>query len=95
MGQIILSKPPVVIQDWSVVDDVISPAYRDLAPGYRLTGTTFGSAGSRWDLVYSSAILSVDEVRGLVETGNMVYQLGKIDEHYERWLIRRSLETAA
>lgn len=95
MGQITLTNPPVLIQDWSVVDDVISPAYRDLAQGYRLTGTTLGSAGRRWDLVYSSAILSIDGARGLVETSHTVYQLGQINEHYERWMRQRSLDAAA
>lgn len=95
MGQITLSKPPVPIEDWSVVNDVISPMYRDLAPGYRLTGTTFRAAGCRWDLIYSSAILNIDEARGLVETSHTVYRLGRIDEHYDLWLRRRSVDTAA
>ncbi|MGB6134163.1 MAG: hypothetical protein WCC14_10875 [Acidobacteriaceae bacterium] len=88
-------KPKVRIENWSVVDDVISPAYRELAPGYRLTGSTF----RHWDLpsglIYTSAILRVDPGASLVETAEAVYQLGKVDGRYERWFLGSSIEDAA
>lgn len=95
MGRSAKCKPLVRIEDWSVVDDVVSPAYRDLAVGYRLTGMTSGDRNLPCGLVYTSAILGIDPRQGLVETGNAVYQLGEIDRHYERWLVRQSLEVVA
>ena len=89
------NKPKVRIENWSVVDDVISPAYRELAPGYRLSGFTFKHRDLPCGVVYTSAILSVDVGASLVETAEAVYQLGKLDRRYERWFLGSSVEDAA
>jgi hypothetical protein len=39
-------------------------------------------------VIYTSVIQSVDRARGLVETGNAVYQLGQVNEEYEQWASR-------
>lgn len=95
METIAANKPKVRIENWSVVDDVISPAYRELALGYRLTGFTL----NHWDLpsgvIYTSAILRVDPRASLVETAEAVYQLGTVDRRYERWFLGSSIEDAA
>lgn len=88
-------KPKVRIENWSVVDDVISPAYRELAPGYRLSGSIFRHSDLPSGLVYTSAILRVDPGASLVETAEAVYQLGKLDRRYERWFLGSSVEDAA
>lgn len=89
------SKPRVKIEKWSVVDSVISTGYQELAPGQRLTGSIFGHADLPNGIIYTSAIVSVDREAGLVETLNTLYQLGKIDEEYDRWLIWQRAERAA
>ncbi len=95
MEPIAVNKPKVRIENWSVVDDVISPAYRELVPGYRLTGYTFRHRDLPCGLIYSSAILSVDPETSLVETAEAVYHLGKVDRRYERWFLGGSVEDAA
>jgi hypothetical protein len=88
-------KPTVHIENWSVVDDVISPAYRDLAPGYRLTGLTLKYQDLPCGLIYSSAIIRVDRVALLAETAEAIYQLGQADPRYDSWLLSSSFKDAA
>ncbi len=88
-------KPQVRIENWSVVDDVISPAYRELAPGYRLSGFLFRHQDLPSGLVYTSATLRVEEGESQVETAEAIYQLGKVDRRYERWFLGSSVEDAA
>lgn len=94
MAPLAADKPRVRIDNWSVVDDVISPAYRELVPGYRLSGFLLRDGEVPCGLVYSSAILRVDAVASRVETAEAIYELGKMDRRYERWL-RRTVEDAA
>ncbi len=95
MGPVAADKPIVPIENWSVVDDVISPASRELAPGYRLSGLILRHGNLPCGLVYTSAILSVDPDASLVETTEATYQLGKVDRRYERWFQGSSVEDAA
>jgi hypothetical protein len=95
MEPIQADKPQVHIDNWSVVDDVISPAYRELAPGYRLSGFIFRDRDLPSGVVYTSAILRVDEEASLVETAEAFYELGKVDRRYERWFSGSSVEDAA
>lgn len=95
MAPHLADKPTVHIENWSVVDDVISPAYRELAPGYRLTGLTFKYQDLPCGLIYTSTILRVDPAEWLVETAEAIYVLGKADPRYERWLRRNSVPDAA
>ena len=80
-----MEKPTVKIDDWSVVDNVVSQVYRELEPGRRLFGTILGHADLPNGIIYTSAIVRVDRVRGLVETRNSVYQLGQVSDSYARW----------
>jgi hypothetical protein len=80
-----MNKPTVKIENWSVVDGVMSPAFRDLEPGWRLTGTIFGHAELPNGIIYTSAIVNVDTASGTVETHNTIYQLGQVSNEYARW----------
>ncbi|HTX41096.1 MAG TPA: hypothetical protein VMD25_04675 [Acidobacteriaceae bacterium] len=88
-------KPQVRIENWSVVDDVISPAYRELTPGYRLSGFIYRLRDLPSGVVYTSAILKVDDGGSQVETAEAVYLLGQVDRRYERWFLGSSVEDAA
>lgn len=91
----VADKPRVRIENWSVVNDVISPTYRELVPGYRLSGFILEHHEQPCGVVYSSAILRVDSGASLVETAEAVYQLGKMDRRYEKWFRGSSVEDAA
>jgi len=67
-------KPVVRIENWSVVGSIIYYGFRNLEPGAR-NGT-----------IYTSAILTIDRLKGLVETHNSIYSLGDVSEDYARWL---------
>jgi hypothetical protein len=95
MAPIAADKPRVRIENWSVVNDVVSPAYRELVPGYRLSGFILRYRDLPCGVVYTSAILRVDSGASLVETAEAVYQLGKVDRRYEKWFRGRSVEDAA
>jgi hypothetical protein len=95
MDPIAANKPKVRIDNWSVVDGLISPAYRELAPGYRLNGFILRHRDLPCGLVYTSAILRVDAGAWLVETAEAIYQLGEVDRRYERWLLGSGVEDAA
>lgn len=81
-----MDKPSVRIENWAVVDDLISHGYRQLQPGQRLTGTILSTTNLPKGTIYTSVIQNVDAKAGQVETFNTIYQLGKMDEDYERWL---------
>lgn len=84
-----MSKSLVNIENWSVVDDLIFHGYRNLEPGQRLTGTIFGHENLPNGVVYTSVIQNVDSVHGTVETLNTIYQLGQVNEQYERWMLEQ------
>lgn len=95
MAPQLADKPTVHIENWSVVNDVVSPAYRELAPGYRLTGLTLKYQDLPCGLIYTSAILRVDPAAWVVETTEAIYVLGQADPRYERWLRMSSIPDAA
>jgi len=84
-----MNKPLVKIENWSVVDDLIFHGYRELEPGQRLTGDIPGNANLPKGVIYTSVIEGVDGTKGLVETFNSVYELGRPNEEYERWLLEQ------
>jgi len=80
-----MEKSLVRIENWAVVDGLIFQDFRELKPGQRLTGTILATTDLPKGIIYTSVIQSVDLDNGLVETGNSVYQLGQVDEEWERW----------
>jgi len=90
-----MDKPTVRIENWSVTGSVLFQDYRALEPGQRLTGDVFGHSNLRNGFICTSAILSIDLTRGLVETHNTVYQLGAVNQDYERWMTERGTPRAA
>ena len=80
-----MKKPTARIENWAVVDSVSSPDYRELEPDRRLTGNIFGHAELPNGVIYTSAIVSIDTARRLVETRNSVYELGAVNDDYDRW----------
>ncbi|MGC2635653.1 MAG: hypothetical protein WA294_00640 [Acidobacteriaceae bacterium] len=90
-----MEKQRIRIEEWAVVDDVISPSYRDLEPGRRLTGTVFAHADLPNGIIYTSSIVRVDTARGVVETQNRLYVLGQVSDEYRRWREQREMDRAA
>lgn len=80
-----MEKPLVRIENWAVVDDLIFQGFRELEPGQRLTGTILATTDLPKGIIYTAVIQSIDLHKGLVETGNTVYQLGQVDEEWEHW----------
>jgi hypothetical protein len=80
-----MEKLSAKIENWSIVDNLIFNGFRELEPGQRLTGYLMGHSNLPNGVIYTSVIQSVDHARGLVETGNTVYQLGQVNEEYEQW----------
>lgn len=77
--------PLVRIENWAVVDDLIFQGFRELEPGQRLTGTILATTDLPKGIIYTAVIRSVDLGKGVVETQNASYQLGQVDEDWERW----------
>jgi hypothetical protein len=81
-----MSKTSVRIEDWSVVEDLISERYCDLHPGNHLTGYPVGHVSRpNTKFIYISRIVNVDPSKGLVETLNTTYHLGEVNAEYQRW----------
>lgn len=80
-----MEKPLVRIENWAVVDDLIFQGFRELEPGQRLTGAILATTDLPKGIIYTAVIQSVDFNHGVVETQNTVYQLGQVDEEWERW----------
>ena len=88
-----MRKALVAIENWAVVDSVISPGFEELKPGKHLTGNVLGHASVRnTKFVYTSRIVNV--YNGIVETVNTLYQLGEPSEEYKAWRQRNSAEAA-
>lgn len=85
-----MKKPLVRIENWSVVDDLISQGFHELEPGQRLTGTILATTDLPKGIIYTSVIQAIDLDNGVVETNNTVYQLGQVDEAWERWEAEQS-----
>jgi hypothetical protein len=90
-----MQKKIVRIENWSVVTSVIFDGYCELEPGRRLTGDVLGHANLRNGLIYTSAILNIDRMRGLVETRNTIYELGDVSPDYKRWAEAQERSQAA
>jgi hypothetical protein len=91
-----MSKPLVRIENWSVVEDLISESYRELQPGSHLTGYAFGHVNvPNAKFIYTSRIVSLDPRKGLVETLNTSYQLGEVNADYKTWNWKRRAADAA
>jgi len=89
------NKMVVKIEDWLVVEDLISESYRELQPGCHLMGYAFGHANHpNAKFIYTSSIVSVDESRRLVETLNTTYQLGEANPEYKSWEWKRKTSAA-
>lgn len=87
-GSINMRKTLVAIENWAVVESVISPSYEELQPGRHLMGNVLGHASlQNTKLIYTSRILNV--YQGVVETLNTLYQLGEPSEEYKEWERRR------
>ena len=83
-----MRKSLVAIENWAVVESVISPSYEDLQPGKHLMGNVLGHASlQNTKLIYTSRILNV--FPGVVETLNTLYQLGEPSEEYQEWERKR------
>ena len=86
----------VKIEDWLVVEDLISESYRELRPGCHLMGYAFGHAAHpNAKFIYTSSIVSVDASRSLVQTLNTTYQLGEVNPEYKSWESRRKTSADA
>jgi hypothetical protein len=82
----IMSKPLVLIENWSVVRRGAYVDFQELHPGNVLTGRVFGhSRVTDHKSIFTSPIVSVRPDEGRVETRNTVYQLGQASEEYRNW----------
>ena len=89
-----MDKPLVRIENWSVVDNLVFHGFRRLESGQRLTGTLLATTDMPKGIIYTSVIQSVDWREGIVETQNTVYQLGQVDQAWERWEAGQAVEAA-
>ena len=91
-----MSQPLVILENWAVVDSVVSRSYHELQPGKHLTGTVFGHANlPDKNFIFTSPILDVDSNKGVVQTRNTTYQLGEASDAYKTWDRERSGSAAA
>lgn len=88
-----MRKPLVAIENWAVVDSVLSPGFQDLRPGKHLMGNVLGHASVRnTKFIYTSRIVNVYD--GVVETLNTLYQLGEPSDEYKSWEHERNTAAA-
>jgi len=81
-----MRKREVKLENWAVVRSADSPTFEELQPGVHLMGNAIGHAGLPGVcFIYTSSILNVDNVNGLVETSNTLYRLGEPNETYLAW----------
>ena len=81
-----MRKPFVRLENWATVPIAGSLDFEPLEPGKRLVGNAFGYPNLPGrTFVWTSRILSVDGDKGLVETANTIYRLGKPKEAYAAW----------
>jgi hypothetical protein len=91
-----MSQPLVILENWAVVDSVVSRSYHELQPGKHLTGTVFGHANlPDKNFIFTSPILDVDSNKGVVQTRNTTCQLGEASDAYKTWDRERSRSAAA
>lgn len=88
-----MRKPLVAIENWAVVDSVLSPGFQELRPGKHLMGNVLGHASVRkTKFIYTSRIVNV--YGGVVETLNTLYQLGEPSDEYKNWERERNSAAA-
>ena len=88
-----MRKPLVAIENWAVVDSVVSSGFEELKPGKHLMGNVLGHTGLRsTKFVYTSRIVNV--CNEFVETLNTLYQLGEPSEEYKTWQRQRDVAAA-
>jgi hypothetical protein len=76
----------VILENWAVVDSVVSRSYQELQPGKHLTGRVFGHTNlPDANFIFTSPIIDVDSDQGVVQTRNTIYQLGEASEEYKTW----------
>ena len=91
-----MQKPLVTIENWAVVQSVVSAKYEELQPGKHLMGNVFGHASlPEAVFIFTSPILNVNAISGQVETRNTMYRLGEASDTYKSWIHDRERETAA
>ena len=91
-----MPKPLVTIENWGVVQNVISQGFEELHPGNRLTRYVLGHTNLPYTKrIFTSPILSVDLSQGVVETLNTMYQLGETSDEYRSWNTKRRAAAAA
>jgi hypothetical protein len=90
-----MEKSPIRIENWAVVESVSAQRWSLLEPDRRLTGYVSAHADLPAGLIYTSAIVRIDEAAGLVETRNNLYRLGRRNAEYETWLQRQTAPRAA
>lgn len=79
-------KSLVILENWAVVDSVLSRSYQDLELGKHLTGTVFGHANlPDANFIFTSSIVGIDSSKRVVETRNTMYQLGEASDDYKTW----------
>ena len=89
-----MNKLLIPIESWAVVDNVSTLGWSPLEPGHRLTGWVSTHRDLPAGMIYTSAIIRIDEAEGLVETRNTLYRLGRCNPEYAAWL-RQSAARAA
>jgi hypothetical protein len=81
-----MRKREVTLENWAAVQSAHSPSFEELKPGVHLMGNAIGHQGlPGLSFIYTSIILKVDDVKGLVETSNTLYRLGQPHETYKAW----------
>jgi hypothetical protein len=81
-----MSKPLVLIENWSVIRGRSYLDYQEMQPGTVLTGKVFGhSRLADAKSIFTSPIVRVHLGEGRVETRNTLYQLGSASEEYRSW----------
>jgi hypothetical protein len=89
-------KPSVKLEDWAVVPSVHPAGYEPLRPGNLLVGRAFGHQRIKQGMfIFTSPIVRVDTMNGIVETRNTSYNLGEPSNEYNAWLQQKSSRTAA
>ena len=81
-----MRKREVKIEHWAVVRSDQCPSLEELRPGAHLMGYAMRHPNlPDRSFIYTSRIVSVDNVNGVVETSNTLYRLGQPDESYRAW----------
>jgi hypothetical protein len=81
-----MHKPAVRIDDWAVVPNPKTGLYQELRPGNLLVGRVFGHPRmSEGSFIFTSPVVSIDSDKGIVETMNTAYILGKVSSEYRAW----------